>query len=289
MAADPLVSLVARALRAEVASVEVESVATTPLAEDQRLRWRGPAGEGILRFLRVHERAMTEPMLLPHLSRKGLPVPRVVARGVPPPHAPERRAWVLTEEVAGAPLCDGIDLDLARRAGETLRALQEGTARDEPALRALGVPALAPVRVRDDALAAVGLLAESEADRLRALAAGVDVDALASLGARLAHGAFGCEALRRDGDGVVVLNWTRAHLGCPLMDLAHLARDLRDRDPMLAEAAVRGYGEDASLLPHAERLQALFDVRWIAWEVQEGILARDAAPRLLGAILDRYN
>lgn len=279
LASEPFAQLVARALRTEVEEVLTERATTSPLVEVDRVRWRGSGGEGRLLFCRFHESAPVEAQLLPFLSRKGLPVPRVIARGVPPPHAPERRPWLLLDDLPRDPLPR--DAAWARRAAETLRTIQRETARDEPALSALGLPLLPPARIRTDAIGAVDLLERDDAGRLRALAERCDAEALEALGFSLAHGDYTTRNLVARADGVVVVDWLRAHLGCPLQDLAWLAADLRRADAALARGAVEAYGAEGALLADAERLQRLFAIRWQWRLVERGVRAKsDAAARV---------
>ena len=284
MAADPLRGLVARALRTEVLELASEHVDTSPLVEIDRIRWRGPQGEGRLLFSRFHEAATVEVQLLPFLSRKGLPVPRVVARGVPPSRAPERRTWLLTEEPDGVVLSRRPDGDAARRAATVLREIQTATANDEPALTALGVPALPASRIRDEALAAVDLLDRHDAARLRERAYALDAVGLEALGVALVHGDYGLRRVRALAGANVVTDWLRAHLGCPLQDLARLCLDLRDR--AIEDEALRAFGRGADLLDQAAALQRLFQIRWYAWHAQLAIRSKEDCGQRVRALLD---
>lgn len=275
MPSDPLASLVARALGVQVDAVEVERVATSPLVEVDRVRWRGPGGSGALWFQRMAQAASVEIGLLPLLARRAVAVPRVVASGIPPRHVREPRPWLLLEEPPSRTLCDAPDAATARAAGAALAQLQTATARDLTTLEALHVPALPPARVRDEALEAVGLLDEADAARLRRVAARLDVPALASLAQTLVHGALACRNVRVDDGRVVLVGWTRAHLGCELEDLARLCAELRECDRLLVDAAREGFGGATTGLRDAELLHWLSLIRWYAWELREGLGPRD--------------
>ncbi len=270
MAADPLVGLVARALRTDVDAISVERIETTALTEVDRIRWRGPSGEGRLIFRRMRRAASVEAALLPALARRGLAVETVLASGIPPRHAAEQRPWVLTVEPEGAPLCERPAAD-ARRGAEALRAAHGAMREDVPLLRALGLPELPPEALRNEALAAASLLPARDADRLRALARATDVAALARAPTTLAHGALACERVLLADGRVILRDWTRAHVGSPLVDVGALVASLHARDASLARAALEGYPIAAELLPDAERLHRLAVVRWHAWEAREGL------------------
>ncbi len=270
MAADPLLGLVARALRAEVDAISVERIETSPLAEVDRIRWRGPGGEGRLLFRRMRREASVEAALLPVLARRGLAVENVLASGIPPRHVAEQRPWVLAVEPEGAPLCERGVTD-ARRAAQAVSATHEAMRDELPLLKALGLPELPPATLRDEALAATALLPRDDADRLRALAAETRVDAVAGAAPTLVHGAFTCERVLVNGDRLVVRDWKRAHVGSGLEDLGALVRSLRARDPAAARAALEGYPVEPELLRDAERLHQLAVVRWYAWEAREGL------------------
>lgn len=270
MAADPLLGLVTRALGVAVDAIEVERVRTTPLAEVDRIRWRGPTGEGRLLFKRMHRNASVEAGLLPALARRGSPVEAVLASGIPPRHVPEPRPWILVREAEGVPLC-AAGADDARRAAALLRSMHDG-AREQLALfRALGVPELSPQTVVEEALAAAPLLEPRHAERLRALASGLRFEALASAAPTLAHGDLTCERVVARDERVVILDWMRAHVGSPLEDVGALVGSLRARDASLVPAALDGYPIDVDALAEAERLHLLAVVRWYAWEARERI------------------
>lgn len=270
MASDPLLGLVSRALGVAVERIAVERIRASPLAEVDRIRWRGPAGEGSLLFKRMHRLAGVEAGLLPALARRGSPVEAVLASGIPPRHAPEPRPWVLVREAEGIPLCAGGER-VIETAASALRSLHEGTKDELSLLRALGLPELAPGAIVEEALAATSLLESADARRLSALAGELDLEALAAAGTSLVHGDLVCErVLARDGD-VVFLDWARAHLGSPLEDVGALSRSLRRRDVALAGRWGAAYPLDDTTLMHAERLHLLAAIRWQAWEGREGI------------------
>lgn len=262
-----------------------ERAHTGPLVEVDRIRWQGPAGEGRLLFSRFHEAATTEVQLLPFLSRKGLPVPRVVARGVPPSRAAERRPWLLVEDPEGIPLSERLHAEAGPRAASALRGIQVATAADEPALTALGVPALPASRIRTEALSAVDLLDRAAARRLRELADACDVVGLEALGVSLVHGDYSPENVVAVDDRVLVVHWLRAHLGCPLQDLARPWLELGRPDTVVADEAQRAYGGEPRLIDQAASLQRLFTIRWHAWEAQVGIRTKDDSAERVRALL----
>lgn len=286
MATEAFASLVSRALRVEVEALEVERVATTALAEVDRVRWRARDASGVLLFKRMPRVASLEAALVPYLARRGVPVAPVVASGIPPAHVREPRPWLLIADVGGAPLASVATPELAREAARVLVSLQRATASDAT-LVALGVPSFPAARTRDEALAASELLDTGDGERLRGVAATVDVAALEALDVVLVHGDYGGENLRVVDGKLVVLEWSRAHLGCALQDLARLVAELRARDPALAEVALDACGASAERLADAEALQELFAIRWYAWQAREGLLPRENARVLIRGILDR--
>ena len=275
----------ARALGTAVEELAVERIATSARAEIDRITWRGPHGSGRLLFKRMHRAASLEAGLLPFLSRRRLPVERVVSSGIPPAHVREPRPWVLTLEPEGAPLCAPATRESARLAGEALATIQRATRGDAGVLTALGVPTLSPSRIRDEAPASADLLGEEDAARLRSLSAGLDVSALDALGLVLVHGAYDCARVLVAEGRPVALDWSRAHLGCPLEDVARLHTDLARRGAAIAQEFLEGYGEDVATLGAARILGQLFDVRWLAWEASEGLRAREESAALVRTIL----
>ncbi len=264
---DPLAALVSRALGVRVEEVAVERVSTSAVADVDRIRWRGDGRSGVLRFARLRREASVEAALLPYLSRRGIPVPAVLASGLPPAHVRESRPWVLTTEVEGPPLAEVATPELRGAALATLEALKRATSGD-PTLDALGVPRLPPLRVRDEALAAAELLPPELAERLRALAARLDPSEL-DADVALVHGDYGGDNLRVFGGKLVVLGWERAHLGSPLEDRARLARDLGE--------TVR---EDA------DALRRLAAVRWYGWLARSGWIVREELAHRAREIVD---
>jgi aminoglycoside phosphotransferase (APT) family kinase protein len=284
---EAFVGLISRALRTTVHEISRERIGDSALAETERVRWHGPEGEGRLVFKRVAEGASLEVQLLPFLARRGLPVPRVWARGIPPRHASERRPWLLADDTDGATLCEQATEALARQAGEFVVALQRVTANDKPALVALGVPPLTASGIRDEALAATELLEAAAVSRLAALAAELDVARLEALGTSLVHGDFGCPSIIVGPTSLLVVEWSRAHLGCPLQDLAALVMSLRPLGARLADAAIAGFGGDAGLLQQAQFLHSLYVVRWFAFLARSGIISRAHAASAIGPSLTR--
>lgn len=284
MATDAFTALVSRALRTEVESVEVERVATTPLAEVDRVRWRARDTSGILLFKRMPRVASVEAALVPYLARRGVPVPTVLASGIPPAHVREPRPWLLIADVGGAPLASVATPELAREAARILLRLHRATEGDAT-LTALGVPTLPASRIRAEALDAAELLDPPDAERLRSLAARVDVAALESLDTVLVHGDYGGESLRVADGKLLVLEWARAHLGCPLQDLARLCVELGARDPALAHAAREAFDAPEEQLAAAESLQELSAIRWFAWQARKDLAPRDEARALIRGVL----
>jgi hypothetical protein len=156
--------------------------------------------------------------------------------------------------------------DQPRGCGEehdaALARTRAAIARDVTTLASLGVPQLPPERVRDEALWAEELLEPEDFARLERLAVATDVRRLAAIESGLAHGALEGNAVAT-ADGAILLGWSRAHLGCPLID-----------DPA---------GDD-----DARRLAALFAVRWLVWEAREMLRARRLAADLVRAVLVQY-
>ena len=259
MAADPFAGLVSRALGIEVEHVEAEPVRREDEiagAETQRVRWRARGDSGSLLFRRYPTKGATEAALLPLLARRGAPVPRVLASGVPPRHAAEARPWLLMSDPGDAPAARD-----ERAAG--LAAARAAVSRDTTTLVSLGVPTLAPSRIRDEALWAEELLDETDFSRVRRLADAVDAEGLAAGGTTLVHGALDGNAVRGDGR-VILVGWSRAHLGAAAVD-----------DP--ADRASDG------------ALAALFAIRWYAWEAREMLRPGPRAAALVRQVLDRYN
>jgi hypothetical protein len=249
----PLAALVSRALGAEVADVTSE-----PLGEGrERVRFRVAGEARTLVFERHADTAALEVQLLPFLARKSAHVPVVHARGIPPRTvtAPQ---WVLVEDLTAAPsACDTHPVSIL----EAKIAVEAATARDGPALRALGVPERPPERI-----------AEAIADATSALPDAVAIAAEAREAARrlgkwpvaLVHGELDCAAAVIAERGVVIRGWRRAHLGCALLDVVRLVTDVVGRgEAVLGIGLTRTYAERLGLvlptevLRGAEKLDAL--------------------------------
>ncbi len=189
---DPLADLVSRSVGSRVPSVDVE-VLPTPSGERKRLRFVTGSGATSAIFDRAPRGESTEAQLLPFLARKTDRVPTVHSRGIPPAHV-TLGPWVLIEDVyAGLPGCDGGAADIVR----AKLAIERATAKDLPALRALGV--------------------REVPDLPEPLAAAPRV---------LLHGDLVCANAWRVERGVVLTGWRRAALGPGALDIATLARDL---------------------------------------------------------------
>ena len=260
VAPDPFASLVARALGVAVDSVEAERLdrdEEVAGAETQRVRWRGPDASGTVLYRRYPVKAAVEPALLPLLARRHAPVPQVHASGVPPRHAPEARPWLLLSDPGDTPA--GRDDTVA-----ALAATRAAVARDTNTLRSLGVPSLPPSRVSDEARWAEELLDAADFARVERLAASLDLPRLDAIGTTLVHGGLDTGYALRGAGGTTLVGWSRAHLGCALID-----------DP----------GTD----PDGARLAALFAIRWHAWEARESLRARRPAAELILRTLRGYN
>jgi aminoglycoside phosphotransferase (APT) family kinase protein len=130
--------------------------------------------------------------------------------------------WILIEDTyAGAPGCDGDAADIVR----AKLAIQRATAKDLPALRALGL------RARTDLQ-----------------------EPLASAPPVLLHGDLVCANTWRVERGVVLASWRQAALGPEAIDIATLARDLErsgrtgDADAVRAIYIAESEDPDASSL-----------------------------------------
>lgn len=202
---DPLADLVSRSVGARVDTVAVEELGGDGGIERKRLRYETAAGRHAAIFERRAKGRTLEAQLLPFLARKTDRVPRVFARGLPPPHA-SLGPWVLSEDVLAAPpACDGDAVDVLR----AKLAIERAVMRDVPALRALGVP-----------------------ERR------IDVD-LASAQIGLVHGALVCANAHRSERGVVIVDWSHAFLGPTVFDAASLIADLRRRGDTEGAARIR--------------------------------------------------
>lgn len=260
VATDPFAALVSRALGVAVDSVEAERLdreEEVAGAETQRVRWRGPDDAGSVLYRRYPAKASVEAALLPLLARRLAPVPKVHASGVPPRHAAEARPWLLMGDPG----------DIVAKRSDAIAALvaaRAAVARDATTLQSLGVPRLPPSRIRDEALWSEELFEASDFSRVERLASSLDAARLDAVGATLVHGAFEGGNAVSGASGTTILGWSRAHLGCALID-----------DP----------GEDQD----GARLAALFAIRWHAWEARESLRPRRQAAELVLRVLRGYN
>ncbi len=135
MLGDPMTSLLKRSLGAVVSDVRSEIVRKTAHLELERVRFVTGGERRSLVFARFPRERALEVQLLPFLARKSEHVPRVYARGIPPPLVPAW-PWLLLEDTLDAThACDDVHGILAAK-----RDIERSVARDVPALRALGVP-----------------------------------------------------------------------------------------------------------------------------------------------------
>ena len=217
MSQDPLTAFVSRSLRADVSGVRSEVVAKNALIEVERIRFSQDGVERSLALKRVPQEDSLEVQLLPLLARKTDRVPRVLARGVPPPGVPAW-PWVMTEDLLDTTSACHED---ARAIVLTKVAIERAVAVDGPALRALGVKTIAPVDLVERAVerAATDRPVDSEARAAAAM--------LARLPTVLCHGELACTHARLSARGVVLMEWRRAYLGSGLLDIAHLTDDVR--------------------------------------------------------------
>src|SRR5436309_13565140 len=148
MIQDPLTAFVARSLRADVSDVRSELVAKNALMEIERIRFSQDGVERSLALKRVPPADALEVQLLPFLARKTDRVPRVLARGLPPPSVPAW-PWVMTEDFLDTTSACHED---PRAIVLTKLAIERAVATDGPALAALGVKALGPVELVERAL-----------------------------------------------------------------------------------------------------------------------------------------
>src|SRR5438477_6503815 len=148
MSQDPLTSFVARSLRADVRDVRSELVAKNALIEVERIRFSQEGVERSLALKRVPQDDSLEVQLLPFLARKPDRVPRVLARGLPPPAVPAW-PWVMTEDFLDTTSACHED---SRAIVLTKVAIERAVATDGPALKALGVKTLTPVELVERAL-----------------------------------------------------------------------------------------------------------------------------------------
>jgi hypothetical protein len=214
---DPLTAFIARSLRADVTGVRSELVAKNATIEVERIRFSQEGVERSLALKRVPQDDSLEVQLLPFLARKTDRVPRVLARGVPPPAVPAW-PWVMTEDLVDTTSACHED---ARAIVLTKVAIERAVAPDAPALKALGVKRVTPVELVERAVerAATDRPVDAEA-RIAAVE-------LSQLPIVLCHGDLACTNARLSARGVILLEWRRAYLGCGLLDIAHLTEDVR--------------------------------------------------------------
>lgn len=243
---DPLESLVARSVGGDVQGVEAEELVTEDGIERKRLTFTRDGLVTTAMFERSARGVVGEAQLLPFLARKTEHVPRVHARGIPPPHA-SLGPWLLLEDVSAASnACEDDVVDVVR----AKLAIERAVAADGPALRALGVATRTPVDVvREESGDAI---ADDAARELAAWPVG------------LVHGDLSCARARRVERGIVITRWSMAHLGCALLDAVRFAADLRDRGRSRdADAVIEHYvaesggPTDEALVRAAKRMDTL--------------------------------
>jgi hypothetical protein len=231
---DPLTAFVSRSLRAEVTDVRSEVVAKNALIEVERIRFSQEGVERSLALKRVPPDDSLEVQLLPFLARKTDRVPRVLSRGIPPPVTPAW-PWVMTEDLLDTTSACHED---ARAIVLTKVAIERAVAADGPALKALGVKTLAPLRLVER------VVDRAATDRPVDAEARAAAELLSGLPTVLCHGELACTYARSTARGVILMEWRRAYLGCGLLDIAHLTEDVRQftgKDP--GDALFGYYGE----------------------------------------------
>jgi hypothetical protein len=224
--ADPLATMISRAIGAEVSDVRSEVLGTSDGVEVERVRFRAGSAERSVVFERLAPRVTLEAQLLPFLARKTGRVPVVHARGIPHSVTPAP-SWVMTEDLESLP--SACDAD-PRAIVEAKIAVEVAVRGDVPALRALGVPERTPAAIADQIVAAADdpQVASESAESARRLA---------KWPVALVHGDLVCANASAADRGVVLKRWGKAYLGCALLDLVRLTADLVGRDD-----AVRGIG-----------------------------------------------
>ena len=223
--ADPLATMLSRALGEDVAEVRSEALGTSGGVEVERVRFRTGSRERSLVFERLAPRVTLEAQLLPFLARKTDRVPVVHARGIPHSVTPAP-SWVLAEDLEERP--SACDAD-PRAIVDAKIQVEQAVGDDGPALRALGVPERTPAAIAEEIAAAAG--AEDAAEAREA------ARRLQKWPTALVHGDLVCANAATTERGVVIKRWGRAYLGCALLDLVRLTADLVGRDD-----AVRGIG-----------------------------------------------
>lgn len=231
-ATDPLAALVGRSLGIEVSEVRSELLRRDADVELERVRFVANGEQRSLVLKRVPQERDLEAHLLPFLARKSRQVPRVHARGIPPPLVPAKR-WLLLEDIADAPGACEVD---PRAIVAAKHAIERAVERDGPALRALGVPELPPA-----ALAAIaeraGAPPELVSDAREAAAR------LEGWPTGLVHGDLSCANAALVEGRVLLGEWRWAYLGCPLLDIVRLTDSLVARnEAVLGIGLSRVYG-----------------------------------------------
>lgn len=249
----PLAGLVRRALGVDAADVRSEPLGVADGVERERVRYATGGAERTVVLERLAARHDLEVQLLPFLARKTDRVPVVHARGIPPTAVPAPK-WLLVEDLVDAP--SACDAD-PRAVLDAKLAVEEAVAQDGPALRALGVPVRSPAHIAEEIALAAG--AGPDADEAREAAR-----RLSDWPVALAHGGLACRSVLLTPRGVVIRGWGRAHLGCALLDVVRLVRDLVERDQaVLGIGLTRTYAErlglvlPTELLRGAEKLEGL--------------------------------
>ncbi|MSQ36823.1 MAG: hypothetical protein EXR61_00725 [Chloroflexi bacterium] len=241
---DPLAALVARALGGGVTEVSEEPLESVPGRERARVRYLMAGVPGTALLDRYPPERALEVTLLPFLARKTDRVPTVHARGVP--HVPIALRWILREDTAALPLACDVD---PRAIVDAKVLVEHAVARDEPALRALGVTRRTPVDIVEEVAIVAGENVVGEGRKAaRWLAKWPEV---------LCHGDLRCANAPLTARGVVLEGWGRAHLGCGLLDIVRLAVDLGERgDAVLGAELPRRYGEKVGTTLTSEILRA---------------------------------
>lgn len=241
----PLAAMLSRALGTEVTDVTREPLADT----SERVRFRSAGEERSLVFERHTEADALEIQLLPFLARKSAHAPVVHARGIPP-RTVDAPQWLLLEDLTAAPsACDGHPAGIL----EAKMAIEAATARDAPALRALGVPECSPERIADLVAAAVADRSEGAAVAAEAREA---ARRLQKWPMALVHGRLGCGTAVVADRGVVLRDWGAAHLGCALLDVVRLVADVVERgEAVLGIGLSRTYAERLGLILPTEVLR----------------------------------
>lgn len=246
MPTDPLAALVGRSIGLEVSDVRSEALRRDADVELERVRFRVGGEERSLVLKRVPQERDLEVRLLPFLARKSEHVMRVHARGIPPPLVPAKR-WLLLEDTVGAPgACDSDPREIVA----AKHALERAVERDGPALRALGVPELAPAAIAAIAERA-GAPAELVADAREAAAR------LAGWPLGLVHGDLTCANATVVNGHVLLDEWRWAYLGCTLLDVVRLTGSLVSRgEAVLGIGLSRVYGALAARTIGTDELRA---------------------------------